>query len=166
MTSTALVVMGVAGCGKTTVGVELAARLGWTYAEADDFHPPENKAKMSAGSPLTDVDREPWLEAIRDWVSAQHADVVVTCSALRQRYRDVLRQADARVRFLHLHGSEEVLASRIGGRTGHFMPASLLRSQLDTLEPLQPNEDGVVISVEQPASRIVDEALRALDLPG
>ena len=162
--STALIVMGVAGSGKTTVAVDLARRLGWPYAEADDFHSAANKAKMSAGVPLDDADRQPWLANIRDWISDQPGDVVVTCSALRRRYRDTLREAGARVRFVHLHGPEELLASRIGARTGHYMPPALLRSQLDTLEPLEPDEDGVVISIAGGPEEIVDAALAALDL--
>lgn len=156
--------MGVAGCGKTTVALDLAERLGWPYAEADDFHSPANKAKMAAGTPLDDADRQPWLESIRDWITAADGDVVVTCSALRRRYRDVLRQAGADVRFVHLHVPETVLASRIGGRKGHYMAASMLQSQLDTLEPLEADEDGIVVSVEQRPEHMVDEVLAALDL--
>ncbi|GCE75516.1 gluconokinase [Cellulomonas biazotea] len=160
-----VVVMGVAGSGKTTVGRALAERLGRPYAEADEFHPAANVAKMSAGTPLTDEDRRPWLEAIRDWLTAQGdaaQDTVVTCSALKVAYRDVLRQATGRVRFLHLAGSEDLLADRMAHRAGHFMPTSLLPSQLATLEPLTADEDGVTVTVDVPPDEVVARALAAL----
>lgn len=156
--------MGVAGCGKTTMSEALADRLGWPVADADDFHPAENVAKMRAGTPLTDDDRWPWLARIRDWIDAADGNLVVTCSALRRSYRDVLRGADARVRFVHLHGSRELLAERMGARQGHFMPFGLLESQLSTLEALQPDEDGVVVDIDGSPEAIVEAALRALDL--
>lgn len=155
---TAAVVMGVAGCGKTTIAELLAARLGWPHAEADDFHPEANVAKMASGIPLTDADRQPWLESLRDWITSQHQDVVVTCSALRRPYRDTLRGSSANVRFVHLHGSRELLAARMGARTDHFMPVSLLDSQLATLEPLEPDEDGIVIDVAATPDAIVAAA--------
>ncbi len=163
---TAIVVMGVAGCGKTTVAEALAARLGWPVADADDFHPQANVAKMRSGTPLTDADRVPWLASIRDWLSAVPENRVVTCSALRRAYRDVLREATPRVRFVHLNGTRELLASRMGARRGHFMPLTLLDSQLATLEPLQSDEDGVVIDIDATPDGIVEAALRALDLQG
>jgi len=162
---TTIVVMGAAGCGKSTVAQGLAERLGWPLAEGDDFHSPANKAKMASGTPLTDEDRRPWLESIRDWVDQTPSHSVVTCSALRRSYRDLLRTAKGRVRFLHLTGSRAVLGSRIGSRTGHFMPASLLISQLEALEPLQEDEDGVVVDVDASPEEIVDAALRRLGLP-
>ncbi len=156
------VVMGVAGSGKTTVARMLAERIGVEYAEADTFHSEANIAKMSTGTPLTDADRAPWLEAIRDWLTAE-ADAgrptVVTCSALKRSYRDVLRTARGRVRFLHLHGSPEMLAERITGRSGHFMPTSLLPSQLATLEPLDDDEDGLTVDVAAPPEEIVDDVV-------
>ena len=164
MLKTAIVVMGVAGCGKSTVAKLLAERLGWPMAEGDDFHSPENKAKMASGTPLTDDDRKPWLEAIRDWLDRTPGNAVVTCSALRRSYRDILRTARGRVRFLHLHGTPSVLASLIGGRTGHFMPPGLLVSQLETLEPLQPDEDGTVVDVSASPEEIVETALTRLRL--
>lgn len=163
---TALVVMGVAACGKTTVAEALAERLGWPVADADDFHPASNVAKMRAGTPLTDEDRMPWLATIRDWLTAADGDVVVTCSALRRRYRDVLRGAESSVRFVHLHGSKELLADRMVARQGHFMPAALLTSQLATLEPLEPDEGGVVVDIDADPDQIVEEALRGLGLQG
>ncbi len=162
---TALVVMGVAGSGKTTVAERIAEALGWPLAEADDFHSPANKAKMSSGVPLTDEDRAPWLASLRDWITDERRDVVLTCSALRRTYRAVLRSADARVRFLHLHGTPELLAERMGGRQGHFMPTTLLTSQLATLEPLEADEDGVVVDIAGSPEEIAARALTALDLP-
>ncbi len=162
-----LVVMGVSGSGKTTVAQLLASELGWQFAEADEFHPPANIAKMESGHPLTDEDRWPWLEAVRDWASERAdagQDAVVTCSALKRSYRDLLRGSRARVRFVHLDGPPELLARRIGSRTGHFMPSSLLGSQLATLEPLQADEDGVVVSVDQPAQDCARAALEELAL--
>lgn len=153
------VVMGVSGTGKTTVGVKIADRLGLEYADADDFHPPANKAKMHSGVPLTDEDRRPWLDAIGTWL-ADHdvAGGVVTCSALKRAYRDRLRRHAPRARFVHLHGDRELIAQRIEGRHGHFMPGSLLASQLATLEPLARDEDGAVLDVAQPVDRLVEEA--------
>ncbi len=161
-----LVVMGVSGSGKTTVATRLADRLGRPFAEADDMHPPANVAKMSAGTPLTDADRRPWLATVRDWLTGQ-ADqgrsAVVTCSALRRVYRDVLHEAAGGVTFVHLDGDPELLAERMAARKGHFMPPSLLRSQLDTLEPLEPDEDGVRVAIDGTPDEIVAEALRRLD---
>ena len=159
--------MGVSGSGKTTVARQLAERLGWTFAEADEFHPPQNVAKMASGVPLDDADRWPWLADLRDWLDARAAagqDVVLTCSALKRAYRDVLRSAAPRVRFVHLTADPAVLAERIGRRSGHYMPASLLGSQLAALEPLQADEDGAVVDVDAPAADVVRAALEALDL--
>lgn len=130
--------MGVTGSGKTTVGKVLAEALGCRFLEGDDFHPPANVAKMSAGVPLDDADRAPWLEAIRAEISRNLADgatIVVACSALRQCYRDILAAGDKRVFFAHLAGSPELVATRLAGRSGHFMPPALLSSQYATLEP-------------------------------
>lgn len=161
---TAIVVMGVAGSGKSTVADLFAQQLGWTRIEGDDLHPPENVVKMAAGTPLTDADRKPWLLLICERIDQTEGNQVITCSALRRGYRDILRTAEARVRFLHLSGSTELLASRIGGRTDHFMPPSLLTSQLDALEPLTADEDGVVVDVQGTPAEIVARALQALDL--
>lgn len=160
-----LVVMGVSGSGKTTVAQLLGERLGWPCAEADEFHPRGNIDKMAAGVPLTDEDRAPWLAALRDWLTEQALagrSTVVTCSALRLAYRDVLREAAGRVRFVHLTAGPEVIASRLGRREDHFMPASLLPSQIATLEPLGGGEDGVVVVVDVPPEEVVDRALTAL----
>ena len=161
---TTIIVMGVAGSGKSTVANMLAQRLGWPVAEGDEFHSRGNKAKMAAGTPLTDADRKPWLEAIRDWIDRTPGNAVVTCSALRRSYRDILRSARGRVRFLHLHSSPAVLGSRIGSRTGHFMPPGMLVSQLETLEMLQPDEDGTVVDVDNSPEEIIEQSLTKLRL--
>lgn len=165
MTQTHLVVMGVAGCGKSTVAQGIQDRLGWSLAEGDDFHPAANIAKMSAGTPLTDEDRWPWLDSIVDWTADQDAagrDTIVTCSALRRVYRDRLRTAPGRTLFLHLQGSESLLAERMAARPDHFMPASLLPSQLATLEPLESDEDGVVLDIAASVPELVEQAIRRL----
>lgn len=143
-----VVVMGISGSGKTTIATRLAEALGWVFAEADDFHPAANIAKMTSGTPLTDEDRWPWLESMRDWMTTQaHSgrSTVVTCSALKRSYRDVLTQAEGRVRFVHLVGDTDLILERMKTRSGHFMPQSLLPSQISTLEPLEPDEQGVKI---------------------
>jgi len=155
---TVIVVMGVAGSCKTTVGRALAAALGVEYAEADEFHPQANIDKMSAGTPLTDADRAPWLAAIADWIREREHGVV-TSSALKRRYRDVLRSGGD-VWFAHLGGDRETLAARMRARTDHFMPVSLLDSQLADLEPLQPDEPGRVFDIARPPEDLV-EAIRA-----
>lgn len=149
------VVMGVAGAGKTTVGQALAARLGLPYGDADEFHPASNVAKMSAGVPLDDKDREPWLAAIGSWLRARSDGAVVSCSALRRAYRDTLRSHAPRVCFVHLAGSAEVVAERVASRADHFMPASLVASQVTLLEPLAPDEEGVTLPLEWPVDDIV-----------
>ena len=162
-----VVVMGVAGSGKTTVAHLLGERLGWVVAEADEFHPAANVAKMAAGHPLTDEDRWPWLAAIAAWIGEQDAagrSSVVTCSALKRAYRDVLAAAPGRVRFLHLSGSPDLIGDRMTHRTGHFMPTTLLPSQFATLEPLEPDEDGVAVPVTASPDDVVDAALAALGL--
>lgn len=153
-----LVVMGVSGSGKSTVGAALAQRLGVPFEDADDLHPPANIAKMSAGIPLDDDDRHPWLETIGAWLAARDGHGgVVSCSALKRAYRDQLRAHAARAVFVHLHGTREVIARRQASRPGHFMPASLLDSQFDTLEPLGEDEAGVVIDVDQTVDLIVQQ---------
>lgn len=164
MTHTHVVVMGVAGCGKSSVAEEMLTRLGpgWLLAEGDDFHPLANIDKMSSGTPLTDEDRWPWLDLIAEWTAAKDLaghSTIVTCSALRRVYRDRLRVTPGRTVFVHLHGSEELLASRLGSRAGHFMPPTLLPSQLATLEPLEPDEDGVVIDIAADLATIADQAI-------
>jgi gluconokinase len=156
MVPSPVVVMGVSGSGKSTVGAALGQRLRVPFADADDFHPPANIAKMSAGIALDDVDREPWLESIGQWLAAHPDGGVMSCSALKRRYRDVLRQHCPDVGFLHLFGSPEVIGRRQASRPGHFMPASLLASQFATLEPLTPDEIGVTIDVDQSIDAIID----------
>jgi gluconokinase len=159
-----VVVMGVSGSGKSTVGILLAERLGVPYAEADAFHPRANVEKMAAGTPLDDEDREPWLDSIADWL-AEHAERdggVVSCSALRRRYRDRLREGGHELFFLHLEGSEELIAQRLAERRGHFMPRSLLRSQFATLEPLEEDERGASVPIGMTPREVTDEALAAL----
>lgn len=152
-----VVVMGVAGSGKTTVGEALARRLQVDYADADDLHDKANVAKMSAGRALDDLDRAAWLHTVGQWLSDHdRTGGVVSCSALRRRYRDILRAAAPRVRFLHLDGDPGVVTRRVAERTGHFMPASLIRSQLDTLEPLQPDENGTTLDFSAPVDDIVN----------
>ena len=162
----AVVVMGVAGAGKSTLALALAERLDAVYIEADDLHSPEAKAQMAAGIPLTDDDRWPWLARVaagaRDALAAGRP-VVVACSALRRVYREALiRDSGLDLAFVHVHGSDEELAERIGQRTGHFMPASMLASQLATLEPLAQEERGIVIPLDLPISRAADCAVEFL----
>ncbi|WP_037316831.1 gluconokinase [Amycolatopsis orientalis] len=160
---TVIVVMGVSGSGKTTVGTALAERLGVDYAEADTFHPKANIDKMSSGHPLNDEDRQPWLEAIAAWISDhQSSGGVVTSSALKYRYRDVLR-GGGDVWFLHLHGDRALLADRMKTRSGHFMPVSLLDSQLADLEQLRPDESGLVADIAHTPEEIIASALSALE---
>ncbi len=158
-----VVVMGVSGSGKTTVGAALAQRLRVPFADADDFHPPENVAKMSAGVPLTDDDREPWLRTIAAWLDAHTAGGgVVSCSALKRSYRDLLREHATHAYFLHLHGDRDVIAARMAGRPGHFMPAALVDSQFATLEPLQADEHGTALDVSAPVDDLVEQSLQIL----
>jgi gluconokinase len=150
------VVMGVSGSGKSTVGAALAQRLGVPFADADDFHPAADIAKMTAGIPLDDADRSSWLDAVGSWL-AQRADVggVMSCSALKREYREQLRKHCPPTEFVHLSGSPEVIARRQAGRPGHFMPASLMASQFATLEPLEPDERGTVLDVDHDIDWIV-----------
>ncbi len=159
-----IIVMGVAGCGKTTVGELLAQKLAWRFDDADDFHPRENVAKMSAGRPLNDDDRAPWLAAIRVHIEsclAGDEGAVVTCSALKKTYRDVIAVDPERVKFVHLHGSRELLWERIGGRKGHFMKPAMLDSQLATLEI---PEDALEVDITPPPEVIVTTIRNALSL--
>jgi gluconokinase len=152
-----IVVMGVSGSGKSTVGAALAQRLRVPFADADDFHPEANIAKMSAGHALNDDDRRPWLETIGGWLAEHVGGGVMSCSALKHAYRDQLRDHCPSVEFLHLAGTPEVIGRRQASRPGHFMPASLLASQFETLEPLAADERGVAIDVDQDIDSIVDE---------
>ncbi|WFB09016.1 gluconokinase [Streptomyces sp. LX-29] len=161
-----VVVMGVSGTGKTTVGTLLAEALGVPYAEADDFHSSANIAKMSAGVPLDDEDRAPWLDAIGAW-AREHSGPgahggVVSCSALKRAYRDRLRQAAPDLFFVHLTGDHDLIAERMAARQGHFMTATLLDSQFATLEPLQPDEPGIALDITPDPAVITGQALAAL----
>lgn len=165
-----VVVMGVTGCGKTTAGAALAQRLRVPFADADDFHPEANVTKMAAGIPLDDDDRSPWLFRLATWLR-DHEEIgaVIGCSALKVKYRDILRSGAPELTFLHLHGDREVVAARVAGRPGHFMPASLVDSQYDTLEPLREGEAGVAIDFALPVDVIIDDYVRAFPaqaLPG
>jgi gluconokinase len=158
-----VVVMGVAGTGKTTVGPLLAARLGVPYAEGDDFHPPANIAKMTAGTPLDDDDRWPWLDAIGAWAHERAGlGGVVSCSALKRSYRDRLRGEAPGLVFVHLTGDRELIGDRMAHRAGHFMPTALLDSQFATLQPLQPDEAGVAVDVSGSPEEITERAATAL----
>jgi carbohydrate kinase (thermoresistant glucokinase family) len=163
----ALILMGVAGSGKTTIGETLATRIGWRYEDADTFHPASNVAKMSAGQPLTDEDRWPWLRAIADEIdraSATGERVVIGCSALRRVYRDVLVHGRHDIRIVYLEGTQALIADRLGNRKGHFMPPGLLTSQFGTLEPPTPDEHTVTVSIDAPVETIVDDILKQLRL--
>ncbi|XRQ14701.1 gluconokinase, partial [Actinomadura welshii] len=155
-----IVVMGVSGCGKSTIARRLRDGFGLKMAEADDFHPPANIAKMSGGEPLTDDDRWPWLEALARWTADQRAagtSTVLACSALKRSYRDVLRAPVPDTYFLHLHGTEELLLERMRSRD-HFMPPTLLRSQFETLEPLEPDEHGALLDVAPSVDEVARQA--------
>jgi gluconokinase len=157
-----VLLMGVAGSGKTTIGRQFAAGLGWNFADADEFHPPANVAKMSAGLPLDDSDRAPWLAAIRAYIDRQLAagrDAVVTCSALKERYRAVLLAGPGPVQLVYLKGTAEVLGSRISSRQGHFMKPAMLDSQLAALE--EP-ADALVIDIALPPEQIIAVLRRAV----
>ena len=155
-----VVVMGVSGSGKSTVGCALARRLRAPFVDADTLHPPANIAKMTAGEPLDDDDRHPWLEKVGEWLAGHRAGGVVSCSALKREYRDQLRAHCPRVEFLHLSGSPEQINRRLAARSGHFMPPVLLPSQFDILEPLGADEAGVTVDIGQDVGTIIDTFLK------
>jgi ribose 5-phosphate isomerase A len=160
-----LVIMGVSGAGKTTIGQGLAARLGWAFEEGDQLHPAANVAKMHAGIPLTDADREPWLERVAAWIDNQRASKqpgIITCSALKRSYRRIIIGDRPEVRLVYLRGGRDLMAEHLAGRHGHFMPASLLQSQIDTLEGPDPDEDPLTVDVGPSASQVADEIIRLL----
>ncbi|MFC9561570.1 gluconokinase [Agromyces sp. NPDC056965] len=158
-----IVVMGVSAVGKSTVGRSLAERLGVPFRDADELHPASNVAKMASGSALDDADREPWLDAVGAELDAAATGVVMACSALKRSYRDRLRHAAPTTVFVHLHGSDSLLATRAAARIDHFMPASLLGSQLAVLEPLAADEAGITVDVDGAPAEIVDRAVAGLD---
>jgi gluconokinase len=163
----ALVVMGVSGSGKSTVADRLAVRLGWRYEDGDSFHPASNVAKMSAGQPLTDEDRWPWLQAIADEIdrlSAAGECAVIACSALKRSYREVLVHGRDDIRIVFLDGTQELIAARLTARKGHFMPPGLLASQFRTLERPETNERPIVVSIDATVEQIVDDIVTQLNL--
>lgn len=159
----AYVVMGVTGTGKTTVARALAHRIGAAFIEGDDLHSDANRGKMAAGIPLTDADRLPWLGSVAASIRDSDANVVATCSALRRCYRDLIRaEAGCPVVFVHLDGDASVIADRLARRHGHFMPPSLLESQLETLEPPGSDEPHVTVGISRDTAALVDEVCHAL----
>jgi gluconokinase len=164
--TTTIVVMGVSGSGKSTIAAMLVDRLGWEFAEGDEFHPRANVEKMRAGHPLDDEDRWPWLRSLAAWIGEHERagrSVVVTCSALKRSYRDLLRDGHPSVWFAHLTTDPELIGERLRHRTGHYMPASLLESQLATLEPLADDEPGVSVPAAESPAMVVAEILAALE---
>lgn len=160
------VVMGVSGTGKSAIGTRLAKRLDIPYVEGDDLHPPENIARMQAGIPLTDQDRRGWLLALRDRIRRAREeghDLVLTCSALKRSYRDLLRQGDPGLIFVYLEGDRALIEKRMRQRSGHFMPVTLLDSQLRDLEPPQPDERAIRVDIEDAPEVLVERVLRALE---
>jgi gluconokinase len=163
----ALVVMGVSGSGKSTIADSLAARLGWRCEDGDTFHPASNVAKMSAGHPLTDEDRWPWLQAIADEIDRvckAGERAVIACSALKRTYRDILVHGRNDVRIVFLNGTQELIAGRLAARKGHFMPPGLLTSQFATLQPPEANEHPVTVSIDAKVETIIDDIIRQLKL--
>lgn len=159
------VVMGVSGCGKSEIGRRLAGRLGIAYVEGDDYHSPQNIAKMADGTPLNDADRHQWLltlQSLIDQAAQRNEGMVLTCSALKRRYRDVLRMGDPALVFIHLHGEPGLIAARMKQRTGHFMPETLLESQLRDLEPIGAGERGIQVDVAAPPDDLVDQIMQRI----
>ena len=163
----ALIVMGVSGSGKSTIAASLAERLDWQYEDGDKFHPHSNVEKMSAGHPLTDDDRRPWLQAIADEidrVARASGHIVVACSALKRSYRNILIHGRNDVAFIYLDGTHELIAERLGQRKGHFMPPGLLDSQFTTLEIPTTEENAIAVSIDAPVAAIVDDIVTKLDV--
>lgn len=163
-----VVLMGVSGCGKSTVGDGLAERLGWRFVEGDSLHPPENVAKMAAGQPLDDADRAGWLATLADLLEGaqtQGQGLVISCSALKRSYRERLRDGDPQALFVHLSGSRELIAQRIARRTHRYMPASLLESQFATLQPPGADEQALALDVRLPPSALIEAVAQHLQAP-
>jgi carbohydrate kinase (thermoresistant glucokinase family) len=162
-----LLIMGVSGCGKSTLGARLASTLGWMFQEGDSLHPPANVAKMAAGRPLDDADREPWLVAVGAWIDERRAAAeagVVTCSALKRAYRNLLTTGRPEVRTVFLSGSPELIAGRLAERSDHFMPASLLASQFAALEPPDPEEGAITVDAGLAVADQISEVIAASGL--
>jgi carbohydrate kinase (thermoresistant glucokinase family) len=160
-----LVVMGVSGTGKSAIAEELAVRLGWPFEEGDALHPESNIAKMHAGIPLTDADRKPWLERVAAWIDGQRAKKqpgIITCSALKRSYRQIIIGDRPEARLVYLRSGRDLIAEHLAGRHGHFMPAALLQSQIDTLEEPGPSEDPLTVDAGAPAAHVPDEIIRLL----
>jgi ribose 5-phosphate isomerase A len=160
-----LVIMGVSGAGKSTVAAALAARLGWAFEEGDTLHPAANVGKMHAGIPLTDADRQPWLERVAGWIDGKRAakqPAIITCSALKRSYRRIIVGDRPEVRLIYLRGGRDLLAKHLAARERHFMPASLLQSQIDTLEEPDPGEDAMTIDLGPPIGQLADDIIRLL----
>jgi gluconokinase len=163
VTTQHIVVMGVSGSGKSTIGELLAQKLGAKFIDGDLLHPESNVAKMAAGTPLDDADRKPWLEVVgQKLAQAGDESLVIACSALKKSYRDIIRAADPTARFVLLDGPPELLAERLARRRGHFMPPTLLQSQLETLERLEPDESGVVLDISETPEEMVGKAVALL----
>ncbi|MEM8511756.1 gluconokinase [Massilia sp. MP_M2] len=156
---TAWVIMGVSGCGKSQIGARLANGLDVEFIEGDAYHSDVNIARMSAGIALTDADRHDWLLTLRDLLARREGGAVLSCSSLKRSYRDLLRGAGGDVRFVHLAGERSLLAERVSNRPGHYMPPSLLDSQLTTLEPLQPDEAGITLDIRDTPAQLVAQIL-------
>jgi carbohydrate kinase (thermoresistant glucokinase family) len=160
-----LVIMGVSGSGKSTIAEVISARLGWPFEEGDSLHPEANIAKMHAGIPLTDADRLPWLEHVAAWIDQQRSKkqpAVITCSALKRSYRQIIIGDRPEVRLVYLRGGRDLIAGRLAGRHGHFMPAALLRSQIDTLDEPDPSEDPLTVDLGASAAEVAEEIIRLL----
>jgi carbohydrate kinase (thermoresistant glucokinase family) len=160
-----MVIMGLSGSGKSTIAEELAARLGWPFEEGDTLHPESNIAKMHAGIPLTDADRGPWLERVAAWIDGQRAKKqpgIITCSALKRAYRQIIIGDRPEARLVYLRAGRDLIAEHLSGRHGHFMPAALLQSQIDTLEEPDPSEDPLTVDVGAPAAHVANEIIRLL----
>lgn len=160
--------MGVSGCGKSSIGLQLATALGVPFLEGDTFHSYANVAKMTAGVALTDADRSDWLQSLHGEIHAardKQAGLVLSCSSLKRRYRDLLRSADPQLKFAHLNGARALIEARMSARPGHYMPTSLLDSQFDALEPLQADEAGIVLDISKDPAQLVREILQAQQKP-
>ena len=158
-----IILMGVSGCGKTLVGEALALKLGLKFIEGDEFHTPENRKKMGAGIPLNDEDRFGWLTKLGDLASSSEHPLIISCSALKKNYRELLGSKGVNLLFVHLHAPWEVIERRLKERKGHFFDPGLLTSQFDTLEPLEPDEHGFQVNVSNPEHLVLAEIISRLD---